>query len=89
MYYQVNPESIIFLTADHITGFMTIAYDWVSDDVFLIRPHEYGILKFIYDNQPIGDQSLMKHMADENERQTLKSMLEIFTQKKILYCHEQ
>ncbi|MFZ2202223.1 MAG: hypothetical protein WAV56_02390 [Microgenomates group bacterium] len=67
---------------------MTIAYDWVSDDVFLIRPEEYKVLKFIQDNQPVNTHSLMEYLTDEDQRETLITMLEIFTQKKILY-HEQ
>ncbi|MBI2310452.1 hypothetical protein HYU90_01320 [Candidatus Collierbacteria bacterium] len=88
MYYQVNPESIIFLDTDLICGFNTIAYDWTSDDIFLIKPTEYRILKFISDNQPVKADSLVDLLDDDGEKQTLKTMLETFTQKKILFSYE-
>lgn len=88
MYYQVNPESIIFLDTDHKCGFTTIAYDWVSDDMFLIRPTEYKILKFISDNQPVEANSLMNFLANDGGKQVLKTMLERYIQKKILFSYE-
>ncbi|MBI2326401.1 hypothetical protein HYU91_03370 [Candidatus Collierbacteria bacterium] len=88
MYYQVNPESIIFLRTDFVCGFSTIAYDWTSDDIFFIKPSEYRILKFISDNQPVKIDSLMDLLDDDGEKQTLMTMLETFTQKKILSSYE-
>lgn len=87
-YYQVNPESIIFLDGDRITGYTTIAYDWTSDDVFLIRPIEYRVLKYIFDNGPVERESFADLLVDQSEGQT-GVMLDAFTKKKILFSYEQ
>lgn len=88
MYYQVNPESIIFLRTDCENGYTTVAYDWTSDNLFLIRPPEYKLLKFISDNQPVESGSLMESLSEDDEKQTLETILDTFVQKKILFSNE-
>lgn len=89
MYYQVNPDSIIFLPTDSMCGSTTIAYDWTSDDMFLIKPYEYKVLKFISDNQSVSGEEVMANLTDEGEELALQTMLDVFTQKKILNSYEQ
>lgn len=88
MFYQVNPESIIFLGSDSLNGYSTIAYDWTTDDLFAIRPLEYKILRFIYDSQTVSISSLTEHMSDDIDEESLKSILDIFLNKKIIYTYE-
>ena len=86
--YQVNPDSIIFLDADKGNGYTTIAQDWQNDDIFLIKPMEYKILKFIHDNQSVSLDLLLEFLPTEEERSALKTILDIFVQKKLLLIHE-
>lgn len=88
IFYQVNPDSIIFLDADKGNGYATIAQDWQNDDIFLIKPMEYKILKFIHDNQSVSLESLMKFLSGDEEKSALKTILDIFVQKKLLLTHE-
>ena len=84
----MNPDSIIFLDADKGNGYTTIAQNWETDDIFLIKPMEYKILKFIHDNQSVSLDSLLEFLPTEEERSALKTILDIFVQKKLLLIHE-
>ena len=86
--FQVNPNSIIFLDADKDNGYTTIAQNWETDDIFLIRPLEYKILKFIHDNQSVSLESLLAFLSTDEEKTALKTILDIFVQKKLLLTHE-
>lgn len=86
--YQVNPDSIIFLDADMGNGYTTIAQNWETDDIFLVRLMEYKILKFINDNQSVSLDSLLEFLQSEEEKSALKTILNIFVQKKLLLTHE-
>lgn len=88
MFYQANLESIIFLDSDNLNGYTTIAYDWTSDDLFAIRPLEYKILRFIYDNHTASTLSLVEYMSKDIDNENLKTILDIFLNKKIIYTHE-
>ncbi|MEK7119662.1 MAG: hypothetical protein AAB889_04055 [Patescibacteria group bacterium] len=88
MQYQITPESIIFLDSDILNGYSTVAYDWTSDDLFAIRPLEYKILRFIHDSQAAPFSSLKKYMSDEIDEEELKSILDILTNKKIIYVSQ-
>ena len=87
-FYQVNPDSIIFLDADKGNGYATIAQNWETDDIFLIRPMEYKILKFINDNQLVSQEALLEFLSTEEEKSALKTILDVFVQKKLLLTHE-
>ena len=87
-FYQVNPDSIIFLDADKDNGYTTIAQNWETDDIFLIRPMEYKILKFINDNQLVSQEALLEFLSTEEEKSALKTILDVFVQKKLLLTHE-
>jgi hypothetical protein len=86
--YQVNPDSIIFLDADKGNGYTTIAQNWETDDIFLIRPMEYKILKFIHDNNSVNLESLLAFLSTKEEKSALKTILDIFVKKKLLLTHE-
>lgn len=86
--YQVNPDSIIFLDADKGNGYTTIAQNWETDDIFLIKPMEYKILKFIHDNQSVSQESLLEFLSSDEERSALKTILDVFVQKKLLLTNE-
>jgi hypothetical protein len=88
LFYQVNPDSIIFLDVDKGNGYTTIAQNWETDDIFLIKPMEYKILKFIHDNQSVSQDSLLEYLQTDEERTALKTILDIFVQKKLLLTHE-
>ena len=88
IFYQVNPDSIIFLDVDKGNGYQTIAQNWETDDIFLIRPMEYKTLKFIHDNQSVSLKSLLEFLPSDEERSALKTILDIFVQKKLLLTHE-
>lgn len=82
--YQVNPDSIIFLEADKDNGYTTIAQNWETDDIFLIKPMEYKILKSIHDNQSVSQESLLEFLSSDEEKSALKTILDVFVQKKLL-----
>lgn len=44
MFLRVNALAIIFLNVDRRNGFNTLAYDYATDRVFLIKPPEYHFL---------------------------------------------
>lgn len=87
--YSVNPDSIIFLAVDKGNVHTTIAQNWETDDIFLIRPMEYKILKFIHDHQTVNQETLLDFLESEEEKSALKTILDIFVQKKLLLTHEQ
>lgn len=88
IFYQVNPDSIIFLDADRDNGYTTIAQNWETDDIFLIKPMEYKILKLIRDNQSVSQESLLEFLSSDEEKSALKTILDVFVQKKLLLINE-
>ncbi len=85
MKYKINPEAVIFLDTDALNGYVTVAYDWTTDDLFLIKPHEYQILKMIDDLGVATDDILNNHLGEAVGEEVLKTILEEFVSKKIVY----
>ncbi len=88
MQYLINQEAVIFLDSDVLNGYVTVAYDWTSDDLFLIKPHEYQILKLIEETDVATDEILKDQLKEVVGGEDLKTILNEFLNKKIIYGQE-
>ncbi len=86
MTYLVNKDAIIFLDTDKKNDYYTIAYDFKSDDVVAIRPLEYQLLKYIFENQPVDEKQLQVFFR--NDVDGLEEILTKLVDRNILHTNE-
>lgn len=88
MTYSVNKDAIIFLDIDKENNYHTIAYDYKSDDVVAIRPAEYRLLKYVFENQPVSENQLQKFSVDNPDINEFEELISKLTDKNILLANE-
>ena|SRR3989344_5807803 len=65
MTYLINKDAVIFLDVDIENNYYTIAYDFKSDDVVAIRPLEYRLLKYVFENEPVNENQLKAFLRND------------------------
>ncbi|MBI2326399.1 hypothetical protein HYU91_03360 [Candidatus Collierbacteria bacterium] len=88
MTYSVNKDAIIFLDIDKENNYHTIAYDYKSDDVVAIRPEEYWLLKYVFENQPVSEYQLHKLFVNNSDRNGFEELVSKLIDKNILLTNE-
>lgn len=84
MNYSINKDAIIFLDVDKENNYRTIAYDYKSDDVVAIRPLEYRLLKYVYENQPVSENKLFDFLGGDADVGELAELVTKLISKNIL-----
>ena len=88
MTYSVNKDAIIFLDIDKENSYHTIAYDYKSEDVVAIRPEEYRLLKYVFENQPISEYQLHELSVDDADKNGFEELVSKLIDKNILLTNE-
>ena len=86
--YYVNQEAVIFMPHDNLNGFTSLAYDWQTDELYLLRELEYRLVKHISDSGPVSFEDLNFLTTNDEDRQSLKNILQNLTSKKILLTND-
>lgn len=88
MNYSINREAIIFLDTDSENGYHTVSYDFESGDLIAVRPPEYHLLKFVYDQQKATELAIKDFVGETMLAAELKEMMDKLLEKGILRVNE-
>lgn len=82
----VNNESIIFLDIDKANNYHTIAYNWQTDEIIAIRPKEYHLLRFIWEQNGLtgSEADAYRSIYIRNQEEAL-SLIKKLLDRKLLY----
>lgn len=86
MKYLINGTAIIFLDIDRVSHFHTIAYDWETDSVLAIRPKEYHLLKYLFDQSGATDEELFNYLGRMSmESEEMQLMIKNLISKNLIF----
>ena len=88
MTYSINKDAIVFLDIDKENNYHTIGYDYKSGDVVAIRPLEYRLLKYVFENQPVSEYQLHKLSVDDANNNGFEELVSKLIDKNILLINE-
>ncbi len=88
MTYSINKDSVIFLDIDKENSYNTIAYDYKSDDVVAIRPLEYRLLKYVFENKFVDENQLQQFSVRNPDINEFEDIISKLVDKNILLANE-
>lgn len=88
MTYSVNKDAIIFLDIDKENNYHTIAYDYKSEDIVAIRPLEYRLLKYVFENQSVNESRLQEFSKNNPDIDGFEELISKLVDKNILLIDE-
>lgn len=88
MTYSVNKDAIIFLDIDKENSYHTIAYDYKSEDVVAIRPLEYRLLKYVFENKFVDENQLQEFSVNNPDIDEFGELISKLVGKNILLANE-
>ena len=88
MTYSVNKDAIIFLDIDKENNYHTIAYDYKSEDVVAIRPLEYRLLKYVFENKFVDENQLQEFSVNNPDIDEFGELISKLVGKNILLANE-
>lgn len=88
MIYSVNKDAVIFLDVDKENNYHTIAYDYKSDDVVAIRPLEYRLLRYVFENKFVDKNQLREFCVNNPDIDGFEDLISKLVDKNILLASE-